>query len=122
MFINIENNCISILEVSVVQDIIVLVVEVGSLQEFNCDFLVLLLFGIGLSINGFIYNWDGFGLFSGMNGFLFEVNQLGMYMFIVINDFNGCVVMDVVVIIQDIIILIIVISDLQVLNCDLIVQ
>ncbi len=119
---NTENNCISTLEVSVVQDTIAPVAEAGSPQELNCDFPVLSLSGIGSSTNGFTYNWDGPGLLSGTNGLSPEVNQPGMYTLAVTNDFNGCAATDVVAITQDTITPTIAISDPQVLNCDLTAQ
>lgn len=88
VLINIVNFCSSELMIFVVQDILVLVVEVGIIVEFNCDSFSLIFSGIGFSIGGFSYEWQGLGVFNGGGIFNFVVNLLGIYILVVINNFN----------------------------------
>ncbi|MEQ8707100.1 MAG: choice-of-anchor L domain-containing protein [Phaeodactylibacter sp.] len=119
---NTENNCVSTLEVQVVQDTITPVAEAGLAQELNCDFPSLTLSGNGSSIGGYTYNWNGPGLINGNNGLSPEVNQPGTYTLSVTNDFNGCLSTDAVQITQDTLTPTIAIADPQVLNCAVLEQ
>lgn len=116
---NTENNCVSTLEVNVVQDTLAPAAEAGSTQELNCDTPTITLSGNGSSTGDYTYAWNGPGFITGANDLSPIVDQPGTFTLSVTNDFNGCNSTDAVVITQDTITPTIAIASPQILNCDL---
>lgn len=97
IIIDMSNGCLNDVVFVVDQDIILLMVEAGVNFMLDCISLVDFFSGVGL-LQGVIYMFvwlsgDG-NIVNGVNIFMLGINLLGIYVLLVINNENGCIVID----------------------------
>lgn len=111
--------CMVIDMVIVVYDIIFFVVVVVVDGLISCDSEIVLLdgfvFGQGLNV---IYNWRSLFLGDVSDNIIELVGVLGFYVLIVCDIFLGCVVIDIVFVVQDMMFLLVILILVQNLNCN----
>jgi gliding motility-associated-like protein len=103
--INTYSGCVSVLPVSVAQDIALPIAEAGTTRHLNCIITADALDGSGSASGpGMAYLWTSVGgnIVSGSTGIAPVINRPGLYVLRVTNQRNGCVSSDSVTVTQDI--------------------
>lgn len=118
--IDIVNGCQVFDSVMFIEDFEVFVAIFVMLDIFNCVDSFVILNGSGFSINGnFRYEWMAFnsGVMFVFDNFIVEVMVVGFYVLEVGNLDNGCMVIDIVEVFQDINLFVVVIELADILIC-----
>ena len=116
-----SSNCITITSITVEDNLILPIVEAGTAELLNCSNADVILDGNGSSLGtNFIYEWQtNNGSFTDVtNGLITAVNSVGIYSLTVTNLENGCSASDVVQVEFDTNIIVDVLYDIPVVECD----